>query len=167
MYSGLAYLSLPSDSNMVLSTLPKHVRFADYALYSLSPQPEFIGAVLTSSPQARGGLLSPENACSLLMVEPTEAPNDEIEVCPASMHRLTPAAHLPSHFPSIVSEESRNPAMSCLPATPSSRTASGSTTLRAGPTPSDPRSSSTLLPKLSVRCLPLPSVHSNVHVEQS
>ena len=46
MYSGLAYLSLPSDSNMVLSTLSKNVIMisANYALDSLSPQPEFIGA---------------------------------------------------------------------------------------------------------------------------
>ena len=43
MYSGMAYLSVPSDSNMVLSTLPKNVIFAEYTLYSLSPQPEFIG----------------------------------------------------------------------------------------------------------------------------
>ena len=35
MYSGMAYLSVPSDSNMVLSTLPKNVIFAEYALYSL------------------------------------------------------------------------------------------------------------------------------------
>jgi hypothetical protein len=42
MYSGLVYLYLPSDFNMVLSTWPQNVIFADNALESLSSQPQLL-----------------------------------------------------------------------------------------------------------------------------
>ena len=53
MYSGLAYLSLPSDFNMVLSTWPQNVIFADKALESLSPQPELLSQGERVSPALR------------------------------------------------------------------------------------------------------------------
>jgi hypothetical protein len=97
MYSGLAYLSLQSDFNIVLSTW--HVIFADNALESLSPQPELLSQGERVSTGRERALSLEKKVCPPGMDEQTEASGDETEVNKPRMRTLNAAAPLHTTSP--------------------------------------------------------------------